>query len=62
MRDFLIGLLYLLTTILLIVFGIPLVAVIMAAIFIVGCIALVVMLVGLPVYSLMLLREKLNDL
>ena len=62
MRDFLIGLLYVLTTILIIVFAIPLVAAVMAAIFTVGCIILGVMLLVSPVYVLMLLREKLNDL
>lgn len=51
-----------LITILIIVFAIPLVVAVMAAIFTVGCIALGVMLLVLPVYGLMLLREKLNNL
>ena len=62
MRDFIIGLLYILVQIAIAILAIPLVIVVMAAIFTVGCIGLVVMLVTLPVYALMLLKEKLNDM
>ena len=62
MRDFIIGLLHILVQIAIAILAIPLVFVVMAAIFTVGCIALGVMLVTLPVYGLMLLKEKLNDM
>ena len=61
MRDFLIGLLYILVQIAIAILAIPLVIVVMAAIFTVGCIGLAVMLVGMPVYGLMLLKEYLNE-
>lgn len=62
MRDFIIGLLYILVQIAIAILAIPLVFVVMAAIFTVACIGLAVMLVTLPVYGLMLLKEKLNDM
>ena len=62
MRDFLIGLLYILVQIAIAILAIPLVIVVMTAIFTVGCIGLAVMLVGLPVYGLMLWKEYLNEL